>query len=490
MLATLAAALLSLSPAAANGDGLQLGALTFRRCELSQPNSAATTAAWCAPFSRPENPEQPQGRRIEFRLALIRSEVAAVRPDPIVLLAGGPGQAASENWNAVAAALALARRERHVILLDQRGTGGSNALRCEAPQTEAAADAAAVVDAAAARKYTADCLGQLKDKADPAWYTTTEAVADLEALRQALGGVKFNLLGISYGTRVAQQYARRHPDGVRSLILDGVVPNELVLGADFARSLDDSLRGRFALCAQDEACNRRFGDIHATLYALRRQLREQPLKVALRDPLTFAQREEVLDAETYSSLVRLYAYAPETAALLPLTVERAHAGDAAPMFAQLRMLERDLESLGENAMQYSVACAEDAPWLEPRAQDADTVLGSMLADVFRETCTVWPRGTRAADFAEPVRGDTPVLLLAGEFDPITPPRYAERIAAALPNSRVLVAKGQGHSVMGRGCLPRLVGEFVADLDPAQLDAGCVADFGPLPAFLDFNGAAP
>ena len=154
------------------------------------------------------------------------------------------------------------------------------------------------------------------------------------------------------------------------------------------------------------------------------------------------------------------------------------------------MLERELESLGENAMQYSVICAEDAPWLAPRAQDADTLLGGALAEAFLATCSVWPRGDRPADFPEPARGDTPVLLLAGEFDPVTPPRYAERIAEALPHSRVLVAKGQGHSVMGRGCLPRLVGEFVAKPDAAALDAGCIADFGPMPAFLDFNGAAP
>lgn len=490
MLATLAAALLSLSPAAANGDGLQLGELTFRRCELSQPNSAATTAAWCAPFSRPENPEQPQGRRIEFKLALIRSEAAAVKSDPIVLLAGGPGQAASENWNAVAAALALARRERHVILLDQRGTGGSNALRCAAPQTEAAADAAAVVDAAAARKYTADCLGQLKHKADPAWYTTTEAVADLEALRQALGGIKFNLLGISYGTRVAQQYARRHPDGVRSLILDGVVPNELVLGADFARSLDDSLRGRFALCTQDEACNKRFGDIHATLYALRRQLREQPLKVALRDPLTFAPREEVLDAETYSSLVRLYAYAPESAALLPLAISEAKAGNAAPLLGQARMVLSNLGDSITSGMGLSVICAEDVDLLQADPASAGLILGEDFVDMTRAQCEVWPRGKRPADFHEALKSDLPTLLLSGQYDPVTPPRYGDQVTKGLSRARHLVAPGQGHNVIGRGCLPRVLGRFVDTLETDKLDAGCIAEMGATPFFLDYNGASP
>lgn len=489
MLATLAAALLSLSPTAANGDGLQLGELTFRRCELSQPKSATTTAAWCAAFARPENPAQPQGRRIDFRLALIRSEAAAVRPDPIVLLAGGPGQAASESWPSVSAALALARRDRHVILLDQRGTGGSNALRCEAGET-AAADAATVQGAAMARAITADCLRQVRDKADPVYYTTTEAVADLEALRQALGGVKFNLLGISYGTRVAQQYARRHPDGVRSLILDGVVPNELVLGSEFARALDDSLRGRFALCAQDATCHKRFGDIHATLYALRRQLREQPLTVALRDPLTFAPQQQTLDADTFSGLVRLYAYAPETAALLPLAISEAKAGNAAPLLGQAHMVLSNLGDSITSGMGLSVVCAEDMDLLRTDPATADLILGEDFADMTRAQCEVWPRGTRPADFHTALTSDLPSLLLSGEYDPVTPPRYGDQVAKGLSRVRHLVAPGQGHNVIGRGCMPRVVARFVDTLATDKLDAGCIADMGPAPFFLDYNGSSP
>lgn len=467
--------------------GFDYGRLRFARCELPQPHSSVTTAAYCAPFDVPENWDTPEGgRRIALRLALIPSDAAAADPDPVVLLAGGPGQSAVEAWPRVAGAFAPLLRHRHVLLLDQRGTGGSNALACP----HAAGDLEQGFDAARVRQQVQQCLASLSKRADPRHYTTAIALRDLEAVREALGSPRLNLVGVSYGTRVAQQYMKSYPTAVRSVVLDSAVPNDHVLGSEFGVNLDASLRAQLAACTATPACAKAFGDPWQNLRALHARLQATPLQVHYRDPVDNAPKQARLDGFALAVLARIHAYAPETAALLPLAVARAQAGDAAPLLGQLRMLERELESLGENAMQYSVICAEDAPWLAPRAQDADTLLGGALAEAFLATCSVWPRGDRPADFSEPARGDTPVLLLAGEFDPVTPPRYAERIAEALSRSRVLVAKGQGHSVMGRGCLPRLVGEFVAKPDAAALDAGCIADFGPIPAFLDFNGAAP
>lgn len=489
MLASIGAALLSLATAT-GGDTLQWGELQFQRCELSQPRSAATTAAWCAPFAQPEDRSRPQGRQIAFRLALIRSDAAHVQPDPLVLLAGGPGQAATEAWPQMAFALAQARRNRHVILLDQRGTGGSNALRCEGERGVVEAAKAQALDAAASKSLLQSCLAALKDKADPAQYTTTAAVADLEALRQALGGVKFNLVGVSYGTRVAQQYARRHPEGVRSLVLDGVVPNEMILGEDFAQALDDALRARFALCSKDKDCNARFGDVYKTLYEFRARLQHKPLPVSLHDPMSFAPLNHELDADTFSGLVRLYAYAPETAALLPLAIHEAAAGNAAPLMGQASLISDDLGASLTSGMGLSVVCAEDVERLREPAQGTDLILGREFVDGLKAQCEVWPRGSRPEDFNAPLKGAVPTLLLSGEFDPVTPPRYAEQVAKNLERARHLVAPGQGHNVIGRGCLPRLAARFVDRLETDALDAGCVAAMGATPFFLDYNGASP
>lgn len=494
MLATLGALVLSLAPQAAAGDDVKLGNLTFERCELTQPRSAATTSAWCAPFSQPEDRTQPDGRRIDFRLALIRSDAAKVADDPLVLLAGGPGQAATESWPQVAGALALARRTRHVILLDQRGTGGSNALRCDDTADQAGdvreAALAHAPDADRGRALTQRCLQTIAGRADPKLYTTTAAVEDLEALRQAIGAPKLNLVGISYGTRVAQQYARRYPDGVRSLVLDGVVPNDIALGVDFARSLDDALRARFALCDASPECHARFGDVYADLYALRARLQQKAQPVSLRDPLTYVPLTHDLDADTFAGLVRLYAYAPETAALLPLAIHEAASGNAAPLMGQASLITADLGATLTSGMGLSVFCAEDADLLKPRPEDDALILGGDFVRTLQAQCEIWPRGSRPEDFHAALRSDVPSLLLSGEYDPVTPPRYGEQTARGLSRSRHLVAPGQGHNVIGRGCMPRLVARFVDKLETSDLDAGCIADMGPTPFFLDYNGASP
>ena len=143
-----------------------------------------------------------------------------------------------------------------MLLLDQRGTGGSHPLDCKQALDDTDAQSANDIDLAKIRAATQSCLDEVAQNADPAQYTTTAAVHDLEALRQALGAPQFNLVGVSYGTRVAQQYLRSHPDGVRSVVLDSPVPNELVLGSEFARNLDAALKAQFAACTHTPAVHK------------------------------------------------------------------------------------------------------------------------------------------------------------------------------------------------------------------------------------------
>ena len=471
-------------------SGFTLGRLSFAPCELAQRNSAATTSAFCAPFRVPENWDKPDGRMIDLKLALVRSDAQAAERDPVVLLAGGPGQAATEAYPRIEAGFAPLLRHRNLLLLDQRGTGGSHALVCKDSPTDFDTAAVEEIDLGKVRELTRACLAEVSRDADPAQYTTSAAVRDLEAVREAIGAPQFNLVGVSYGTRVAQQYLHRYPEGVRSIVLDSAVPNELVLGAEFAINLDDALKAQFAECTRAPACAKAFGDPYASLYELRDALAAKPVDVDVRQPRTFASEKKPLNALTLASLVRLFAYSAETSALLPLTIRRALDGDYAPLVAQSEIINDELADLEGNGMQLSVICAEDADLLGDRPDDAKLILGDALVRVMRAQCEVWPRGARPADFHTPVQSDKPVLILEGEWDPVTPPRYGEAILKGLPNGRLLVARGQGHSVLGRGCLPRVAARFVETIDAKALDAGCIADFGPTPAFIDYNGAAP
>ena len=480
----------SMAPAPVrNADGsITAGSLVFKPCELAAPQTGATTSAYCAPFSVPENWDAPDGRKIDLKLAMLASTAAAPPADPVVLIAGGPGQSATESWPQAPASFAPLREKRNIILLDQRGTGGSNALTCARGLDDIEAEPA--FDPDRMRAQTKACLDKVSAHADPRYYTTTMALRDLEAVRQALGAPRLNLVGASYGTRVAQQYAKTYPDAVRTVLLDSAVPDDNALGSDFAANLDAALKAQFAVCAADKACAKAFGDPWANLEKLRGMLREKAVEVSYRDPVDNAPKTMHVGPDTLAALARMYAYMPETGALLPLGISRAVSGDYAPLAGQAQMLGQQMKSLADNAMQLSAICSEDADRIAVHDADQDTLLGSRFADVLKAQCEIWPHGTRPVDFNAPLAGDVPVLILGGEFDPVTPPRYAEAIVKTLPKGRVLIAKGQGHSVLGRGCFPKLAARFVDTRDALSLDADCVKDFSPIPAFIDFSGAAP
>lgn len=468
----------------------KLGALTLTPCELGRPHSGLSSAAWCAPFEVPENRADPHSRRIKLKLAVIRSTAQAPAKDMLVLLAGGPGQAATESWPAVASALEPLLAHRNVLLLDQRGTGGSNPLTCKGPEQAATDQETTGFDPARLRAETARCLQQVQTRADPRYYTTTIAVRDLEDVRRALGEPTFDLIGVSYGTRVAQQYAMHYRQAIRSLVLDGVAPNTLVLGEDFAQNLDAALKAQFARCTAESLCQQRFGDPYQTLFQLRDALRASPHKVKFRDPQSYQTVQRVLSEDSLASVVRMFAYSPVTAALLPLSIDAAAHGDVGPLLGQARLLSGDMADSMDGGMQSSVICSEDADLLTPRPQDAQTILGTRMVDALQAVCAVWPHGTRPADFHQPLRSAIPTLLLSGQYDPVTPPRYGAEVLQGLTNARHLVLTGQGHNVIGAGCAPEVVKHFIEDIDPKKLDVACLDRLQPTPLFIDFNGGTP
>ncbi len=476
-------------PAAADSAATRsLGAMGFEPCTLAATGLPVTVSALCGALGVPEDRAQPQGRSLDLAVALVPSRSKQPQPDPVFMLAGGPGQSAREAFPSVAGAFRELLRERDVVLVDQRGTGGSNPIHCRAPGDAEAKDAPALADPEAARRFAAECLDGLD--ADPRFYTTSDAVLDLEAVRAAIGAGQVNLVGISYGTRVALEYLRRFPERVRSVVLDGVVPPELALGSEHARNLESALDAHFALCEADADCRRQFGSPRARLEALLAGLRTEPRHVRYRDPLTDGLREDELTTAAVAGVVRLYAYAPQLAAMLPRSLAEASAGRPEVLMAQARMIESLIGEQIALGPQLSVSCAEDADRLRVDPADSGTLMGTEFVAAVLAQCEVWPRGRRPADFNAPVQSDRPVLLLSGELDPVTPLRYGEAVVKHLPNGRHLVARGQGHNVMAAGCLPRLMGRFVATADARGLDAACLEQLAPPPPFLGAYGWGP
>ncbi len=479
------------------GQALQLGTVEFRSCEIGAPRASGvpTQAAFCANFPVPENWDEPAGRHIGLRIALVRSLAAQPESDLVVFLDGGPGGAATDDYPTIAAAMAPLRRRHHILLMDQRGTGGSNALSCGEElslETDPAPPRAVAggIDRAAQLARIRACVLRLTPKAAPQYYATTDAVRDLEALRAALGGVALDLVGISYGTRLAQQYAARYPQAVRAIVLDSAVPNRLALLSEHAANLEDVVRRRLARCREDPACTGRFGDPYASLQAVQQRLRSHPQSVEVRDPQSFALERRTLGPDELAALIRFYLYSAPASALLPFVIDEARQGRYAPLLEQSQLVVDEVSRNLSGGMAASVLCTEDADLLADPASDDGTLLGGGPVRTARLACAAWPHRDRPSDFHKPFVVQIPVLVLAGEFDPVTPPRYGAEIAAALPRARVLLAPGQGHAVLGAGCMPRLVGEFVQRLDLQGLDARCLQALGESPPFLDANGPAP
>jgi pimeloyl-ACP methyl ester carboxylesterase len=468
----------------------KLGSLPFQPCSLKLTGSVTSVEAHCGKLAVAENRADPEGRKIELALAFIPASGDA-EPDPIFMIAGGPGQSALESYPSLHGAFADLRRTRNVLLLDARGTGGSHPLVCRDSEGRANLTEGTDESTETARAFAQRCADTLSADADLRFYTTSEHIDDIDAVRQAAGVEQINLIGISYGTRVAQQYAARYPAHTRAVVLDSVVPNELVLGAEHARNLEDALDAHFSRCAESEACTTGMGDLRSSLNALKAKLEAGDLAaVRFRDARNGTWREAVPNAGHLAILLRMYAYAPATAATLPFLLNEAAAGHYAAMLAQAELIAGSMSEQIYHGMQLSVMCAEDVDELEPNPADADTVLGNSLIEFSKAQCAVWPKGQRDPAFRQPLAGDVPVLALSGEFDPVTPPRYGDAVIEHLPNGRHLVLKGQGHSVVGLGCAPKLFAQFIETADAKGLDASCLDRLRPLPPFTGPYGWEP
>ncbi len=472
---------------AADSATRRLGTVDFEPCALPGALGGQTVDARCGRLRVPENPAAPTGRMIDLHIAWLpagdRGEPA---PDPVVFIAGGPGQAASDHAGTVANALREARKQRHVFLVDQRGTGKSGALACPEALDERFEDSTRNEDLV---EYARLCAQA--QTVDPRFYTTTQAVADLEAVRRALGVPQLNLVGVSYGTRVAQQYAAAHPQATRTLVLDGVAPNDLVVGGEFARMFERTLAMRSKACAADADCAKRYPvDLRTQVAALKQKLDGAPVEVDYRDAATGEAKRDTLSGQTVVGLSFLFSYMPQAAALLPVVVDEASKGRYGPLMALASMGQGSMQGSMNRAMQWSVICAEDADHYRADPRDAATVLGEDFSRPFFSVCQHWPRGTRPAGFEKPLSTPVPALLMSGELDPVTPPEYGARVAKSLPNARHLVLDGQGHNVIATGCMPKLVGQFIERADAKSLDADCLESIGPVPPFTSFNGWEP
>lgn len=463
-------------------------ALTLEDCRLSSELGGGSVAARCGWLSVPENREQRDGKQVRLHVAVLPSLRLEPAGDPLFVLSGGPGQAAGDFYLSIAPALARIRRDRDIVVVDQRGTGRSNRLDCTFPDESDAA----FTDPEQLREIVRKCLAGLPG--DPRYYTTSVAVRDLDDVRAALGYQQIDLYGVSYGTRVAQHYMRRYPERVRAAVLDGVVPPDLALGPTVALDAQAAIDAAFARCTEDAQCNRAFPNVAGSFSTLRSRLQSEPISLSIPDPLSAEPTATQLGSAELSAAVRLLSYSDETMSTLPLLIHEAQTGQPQGLAAQYLMIKRSLEQQIANGMHFAVVCSEDAPrWGEANVSEAAmaaTYIGTSFMAAMRTVCEQWPRGPVDPEFDKPLVSALPTLILSGGNDPVTPARYGEQVQRGLSKSKHLVLAGQGHGQIGVGCVARLVAEFVATGNVDKLDDACTKTVAPAPFLLSRSAPAP
>jgi len=463
--------------------------IDLKDCRLESPAGAGSVAARCGWLEVPENRENAAGRKVRLHVAVIPALRLQPTPDPLFILAGGPGQAAGDYYTTMSAAFARIRRDRDIVLLDQRGTGRSNRLDCAFDDENDFAG----TDPRRLQEQTRACLAALPG--DARYFTTSVAVRDLDEVRDALGYRSLNFYAVSYGTRVAQHFIRRYPDRVRTAVLDGVVPVELALGPDIPLQAQRALDALFDRCAAEQACNARFPALREDFRALRERLQAAPVKMQIPDPLTANLTDANFGIPQLSAAVRLLSYSDETASVLPLLIHQAEA-DRQPqgMLAQYLMIRHSLETQVANGMHFAVTCSEDSQRWAQQPADPQAVqnayLGGALMFGMSSICSVWPRGPVDKDFDEPLHSEVPALLLSGGNDPVTPAEYGERAAAGFKHGRHIVLPGQGHGQLAVGCMPRLVAQFIDRRELADGDLRCLESVSPAPFMLSTTATGP
>ena len=462
-------------------------ALDERECRIGMEGSARVLAQ-CATLIVPADPENPEGEQLELAVVRVPALAATPQGDPLVMIQGGPGGSSIDMYLSMRGALNFLRRDRDVIVMDQRGTGRSmQGLECKSPED---------VDFQIAqeellRELLEICLNDIER--DPRFYTTSLAVRDLEALRAEYGFEQWNVYGVSYGTRVAQHYVRRYPDRVRSVVLDGSVPAPLVLGPHIPLAAQSAFDEILARCEQDDTCSQQFGDLNGKFAELRERLETQDITVSRLDPETGELLEVPLGVDALLGLTRMMSYSALTAALLPLTIDTAWAGRYDVLADQAELILGDVDRSMNIAMHNSVICSEDWPrFADDTVPDASaTYLGSSMTDALDLMCETWPTGPVDEDFFEPLVTDVPVLFISGSSDPATPAEHVEQIIdGGVGNSLHIVVEEQGHGVFALGCMPQIAERFINAASVEGLDVSCIEDTLPTPFFLTPAGPAP
>lgn len=454
----------------AGAPATNLAPATEIPCSLQVPEGLSATALRCLTVPVPEDRARPAARTISLHVVVVQRQAASTDRDPVFYFTGGPGQAASEGLGGTVDELAAVRTTRDLVLIDQRGTGQSQPLRCALDRVEDAVRGWLTGDfPRAALRVCREKL--LTQGINLARYATADAVMDADAVRGALAYDRVNLLGVSYGTRVALEYARRYPERVRTVTLRGLhTPDSrfpLHVAGDAQRALDLTLRA----CDEDASCIAAYPALRDGLTTAFARARSRPVRLPLGGSL---------DADSISATPAILAgallfslYSADGAAALPMAVHSAATGDVNPWVAPGLLTAFAASQTLALGMYLSAVCMEDVPRIGGGSGKTEGFLGDTLVRNLANACSEWLPGAMAPPVPV-LQTSAPVLILSGDIDPVTPPRWGEMLLDHFPNGRQVILTAVGHVPSMPQCARHMVADFIKAADVTAIDTSCAA----------------
>lgn len=419
-----------------------------------------------------ENRPMERGRKINLNIMVLpATNEDEPEKEPLFVIAGGPGQGSTllagffGTWPDI-------RRNRDIVLVDQRGTGSSHQLHCEEESLEE------IMASILAFRFAdnKDCIE--KFDADLRYYTTPIAMDDLNEVRKGLGYDKIAIWGGSYGSRAALVYMRRHPETIHAVVINGVNTTLHPVPQTFPWSAQKAFDGLIEDCMADDECGKKYPKIQSELDEILARLSKKPIKVKVTDPRNQADAEIKLDNEYFATGILFQLYDAGSAAALPKLIHQAHEGDFKPIADSIVNFSILLSNQLSYGMTLAVLCSEDVPHYNQELiakMEKDSFLTNVLGTGFTEACKLFPQAWLPETYHTPVQSDVPVLMLSGQYDPVTPPEHAEEALKTLSNARHVIVPHKGHFVLTSGCERSIMENFLDNPDPKNLDTSCVED---------------
>ena len=457
-------------PSACMFEGVDLGLTTL---------DGAALGFECGYVVVPERHSEADGATIRIPVAVRRATAADARPDPLLLAQGGPGGDAFGVFSLLVPNTEIAAN-RDIVIFNQRGTPYAEPdLSC--PETEAILPQMLAASEEIGQQLYDEaidaCYARLRGEGiDLSAYNSLENAADIPLIARALGYETYNFYGVSYGTLLGLHLMRNHPEGLRAVILDSVVPPDINFISEIPASEDRVLSEVFAACEADPACREQYPDLEERFFTLVRQYNENPVTLALANPDTGERYDAYMDGTTLRSILFQLLYVPRMSAVFSKMVADLEKGDTRYIASMWPLLVFD--QLVSEGMYYSVICAEDAdidvaaiPLESLRPEIGETARDDIQSYV--DACARWQVELLPPAIDDPVISDIPTLLLSGRFDPITPPAFAAAAAARLSNATVLVDPTASHGVaFFNPCVNGIISEFLDD-PTASPDSTCL-----------------